>query len=68
MVFESSLDTTEARMALVRAKLAAPHRVEHPLVAVAAAALFAVSALTFAAAAIFAPPSVTIPIAKPGVQ
>ena len=51
-----------------RAKLKAPTRPDRPLIAVAAAALFAASALTFAAAAILAPPLVIEPMAKPGVR
>jgi|GEM_PF-4654980 hypothetical protein len=57
-----------APLALARAKLVAPSRPDRPLAAVCAAALFAVCALTFAAAAIFAPPVVIEPMAKPGVQ
>ncbi|HVY32903.1 MAG TPA: hypothetical protein VG960_00655 [Caulobacteraceae bacterium] len=51
-----------------RAKLAPSAPADRALPAVAAAALFAVCALTFAAAAILAPPTVVTPMAKPGVQ
>ena len=53
---------------LAKAKLAPPRRAERPLAAVAAAALFAISALIFATAAILAPPTTFTPMAKPGVQ
>jgi hypothetical protein len=52
----------------VRAKLACKAPSDRPLAAVAAAALFAFCALTFAAAAIFAPPINVAPMARPGVQ
>ena len=51
-----------------RALLKASRPPERPLAAVAAAALFAVCALTFAAASILAPPVAITPIARPGVQ
>ena len=51
-----------------RAKLAPRAPSDSALPAVAAAALFAFCALTFAAAAILAPPVVVAPMAKPGVQ
>ena len=51
-----------------RAKLGPRPRSDSSLPAVAAAALFAFCALTFAAAAILAPPTVVTPMAKTGVQ
>lgn len=51
-----------------RAKLLVPSRPERPYAAVAAAALFALCALTFAAASILAPPVTLEHMAKPGVQ
>ena len=53
-------------LALARAKLAPRAATESALPAVAAAALFAFCALTFAAAAILAPPTVVTPMARPG--
>ena len=51
-----------------RAKLLVPPQPERPYVAVAAAALFAVCALTFAAASILAPPVTLEHMAKTSVQ
>ena len=51
-----------------RAKLRSRAPSDNSLPAVAAAALFAFCALTFAAAAILAPPTVVAPMARPGVQ
>ncbi len=53
---------------LARAKLKPRAPSDGALPAVAAAALFAFCALTFAAAAILAPPTVVAPMARPGVQ
>ena len=68
MEIESSPPAPPRPLDLARAKLKPPARPERPLAAVAAAALFAACALTFAAAAILAPPIDIAPIAKPGVQ
>lgn len=69
MDFESlDLHVGPGPLARARAKLAPPARPDRALPAVAAAALFAICALTFAAAAILAPPVVIQPMAKPGVH
>ncbi len=67
MQIESASSASSA-LDLARAKLKAPVRPDRSLLAVVAAALFAVSALTFAAVAILAPPLVVEPMAKPGVR
>jgi hypothetical protein len=53
---------------LARAKLKPRAPSDSALPAVTAAALFAFCALTFAAAAILAPPTEIAPMARPGVQ
>jgi hypothetical protein len=68
MEIESSLSAQPRPLDLARAKLKPPTKPDRTLAAVAAAALFAACALTFAAAAILAPPVTIAPIAKPGVQ
>jgi hypothetical protein len=65
---DSSQRAAPTPLELAKAKLVSPKRPERPLAAVAAAALFAVSALVFATAAILAPPTTFTPMAKPGVQ
>ena len=65
---ESPLPAGPTPLELARAKLAPRPVAESALPAVAAAALFAFCALTFAAAAILAPPTVVTPMARLGVQ
>jgi len=56
-------------LGLARAKLNATRpRAGRPMAALAAAAFFCLSAMTFAAAAILAPSNVTTPAARTGVQ
>ena len=56
-------------MVQARGKLATPDRPDgRPLRALAAAAFFAFSALTFAACAVLAPPNEHTPAARAGVQ
>ena len=61
MNIESTLRQTSP-LERARTKLTAPPRDDRTLAAVAAAALFAASALTFAAVAILAPPVAIEPI------
>jgi hypothetical protein len=68
MVTESRKANGLTPLERARAKLKPRAPTDSTLPAVAAAALFAFCALTFAAAAILAPPNVVAPMAKPGVQ
>ncbi len=61
-------DSHTVALALIRGKLQPRIRPERPLTAVAAAAFFAISALTFATAAVLAPANVTTPVAHAGVK
>lgn len=56
-----------AAMKLVRLKLQPATRADESLRALAAAAFFAIAALTFCASAILAPPNETLPPARLGV-
>jgi hypothetical protein len=68
MQTESTRTDGPTPLELARAKLTPRRTSDSSLPAVAAAALFAACALTFAAAAILAPPNVVAPMARPGVQ
>ena len=68
MDIELPMTLGPSRLELARAKLKPRARSDGALPAVAAAAFFAVCALTFAAVAILAPPVVAAPLARPGVQ